>query len=77
MSISVSKAEAYNPAGWNGESDPLVEGIGEESYLTRSGMDRKIGFRRGEVSILLSFDYGEIDFEAYAEIARLVDQALQ
>jgi hypothetical protein len=76
VSISVSKVEAYDPAGWNGESDPLLDGIGDEAYLTRSGMDRKVGFRRGEVSILVSFDYGEIDFERYAAVARLVDAAL-
>lgn len=77
LSISISKVEAYNPAGWNGESDPLLDGIGEQAYLTRSGMDRKVGFTRGGVSVLLSFDYGEIDFEAYAAIARLVDAGLQ
>lgn len=77
LSISISKVEAYNPAGWNGESDPLLDGVGEQAYLTRSGMDRKVGFTRGAVSVVLSFDYGEIDFEAYAAIARLVDASLQ
>jgi hypothetical protein len=77
LSVSISKVEAYNPAGWNGESDPLLDGIGEQAYLTRSGMDRKVGFTRGQVSVLLSFDHGEIDFEAYAAVARLVDAALQ
>ena len=77
LSISISTADAYNPAGWNGESDPILEGIGEEAYLTRSGMDRKVGFHRGEVSVLLSFDHGEIDFDAYAALARLVDEALR
>jgi hypothetical protein len=76
VSISISRVEAYDPAGWNGESDPLLDGIGDEAYLTRSGMDRKVGFRRGEVSVLVSFDYGEIDFERYAAVARLVDAAL-
>jgi hypothetical protein len=77
LSISISQADAYNPAGWNGESDPILEGIGEEAYLTRSGMDRKVGFHRGEVSVVLSFDHGEIDFDAYAALARLVDEALR
>jgi hypothetical protein len=77
VSISVSRAEAYNPEGWNGETDRLLEGIGEEAYLTRSGMDRKVGFRRGEVSVLLSFDHGVIDFDAYAALARLVDEAIR
>ena len=40
-------------------------------------MDRKVGFHRGEVSVLLSFDHGEIDFDAYAALARLVDEALR
>ena len=63
-------------SGWNGESDPVLDGIGEQAYLTRSGMDRKVGFTRGGVSVLLSFDYGEIDVDKYAAIARLVDEGL-
>jgi hypothetical protein len=77
LRLSVSAAEAYDPAGWGGEADPLLDGIGEDAYLTRSGMDRKVGFRRGELNVTLSFDYGEIDFEAYAALARLVDAAVQ
>ena len=77
LRVSISKPEAYDPAGWNGVSDPVLEGIGETAYLTRSGMDRKVGFVRGEVSVLLSFDHGDIDEARYVAVARLVDAALR
>jgi hypothetical protein len=77
LRVSISKPEAYDPAGWNGVSDPILDGIGETAYLTRSGMDRKVGFVRGEVSVLLTFDHGDIDEGRYVAVARLVDAALR
>jgi hypothetical protein len=77
LRVSISKPEAYDPAGWNGVSDPILDGIGEAAYLTRSGMDRKVGFVRGEVSVLLTFDHGDIDEGRYVAVARLVDAALR
>jgi len=74
LSIDVMPAAAYDPDGWG--ADGTVEGLGERSYIVSHGWDRRIGFVRGESSVMLVIDWTRVDLEAFTGIARKIEQRL-
>jgi hypothetical protein len=74
LSIDVLPATAYDPEGWG--ADGTVEGLGEQSYIVSHGWDRRIGFVRGDRSVMLTIDWTRVDLEAFAAIARQIEERL-
>jgi hypothetical protein len=74
LSIDVLPASAYDPEGWG--ADGTVEGLGEQSYIVSHGWDRRIGFVRGDRSVMLAIDWTRVDLEAFAAIARQLEERL-
>jgi hypothetical protein len=74
LSIDVMPAATYDPEGW--AADGTVEGLGEQSYIVSHGWDRRIGFVRGEHSVMLTIDWTRVDLEAFAGIARVIEGRL-
>ena len=68
VNMSLSPAQAYDPAGWNGEPSELLAGIGEESYLSPL-VGSYLGVLQGERSVFFTFGVAP-DPEAFAELAR-------
>jgi hypothetical protein len=74
LSIDVQPAAAYDPEGW--DADGTVEGLGEQSYIVSHGWDRRIGFVRGDRSVMLVIDWTRVDLEVFAGIARQLEERL-
>jgi hypothetical protein len=74
LSIDVLPAATYDPEGWG--ADGTVDNLGEQSYVVSHGWDRRIGFTRGQRSVMLVIDWTRVDLEAFASIARAIEGRL-
>jgi hypothetical protein len=74
LSIDLLPAATYDPEGWG--ADGTVDDLGERSYVVSHGWDRRIGFVRGERSVMLVIDWTRVDLEAFASIARVIEGRL-
>lgn len=77
VSLSVAVADAFDPAGWGGEDDPMLDGLGDDAFLTRGGMDRRVSWLHGSITLTLAFDYGDPEaHEQFVAVARIVEEKL-
>jgi hypothetical protein len=74
LSIDVMPASAYDPDGWG--ADGTVTGLGEKSYVVSHGWDRRIGFTRGDRSVMLVIDWTRVDMKAFSDLARKIEARL-
>jgi hypothetical protein len=74
LSVMTAPASQYDPTGW--DADGAIDDLGAEAYRVDHGWARRIGFVRGEFSVMLVIDFTKVDTEGFATLARLVDSRL-
>ena len=75
LSVMIAPASHYDPTGW--DADGAIDGLGAQAYRVDHGWDRRIGFVRGEFSVMLVIDFTRVDSEGFANLGRLVDSRLR
>lgn len=71
LSIDLLAAETYDPEGWG--ADETIDQLGDRAYRVTHGWDRRIGFVRDDVSVMLVIDYTKVDADGFLHLARLVE----
>ena len=74
--ISIGAKGAYFPTLWAGDDYEPIPGLGDDLYVAKTGMDYKVGFLKGETSVLVQLDFGSADPAAMLELAELVESRI-
>ena len=75
LNVALDGPGGYFPDVWAPDHEP-IPGLGEDSFYVKSGMDSKVGFVRGEYSVLLTFSFGRVDPNQLVELAKAIDADL-
>jgi hypothetical protein len=75
LNVDLSARSGFHPDLW-APDHTAVPGLGEDSFSVKSGMDRKVGFVRGDHAVLLTFSFGRVDEEAMIQLAKAIDARL-
>ena len=75
LSVMTAPASHYDPTGW--DADGTIDDLGAEAFRVDHGWDRRIGFVRGEFSVMLVIDFTKVDAVEFVNLARLVDTRLR
>jgi hypothetical protein len=75
LNVDLAPRTGFHPDLWAPGHTP-IPGLGEDSFSVKSGLDRKVGFVRGEHAVLLSFSFGRVDEDALIELAKAIDARL-
>jgi hypothetical protein len=76
LNVDLAPASGYMPDLWSPDQRP-IPGLGEDSFSAKTAMDTKVGFRRGDHAVLLTFSFGRVDLDQLIELARTIDARIQ